>query len=62
MRKITGFIRNVVFWILYGMTVGYAIFWFISGNSTNALYGVICYILALLMDILIELKKINDKN
>lgn len=53
--------RKILSFILYGMTICYAILWSIEESNDYAIFGIVCCIFALLLDILNELKKLNDK-
>lgn len=62
MEEFLKFLRCVFSAILYGATISNLILFIVRFDGRNILYAVVYLVLALLIDILNELKKFNDKN
>lgn len=62
MEEFFKFLRCVFSAILYGATIANLTLFIVRFEGRNILYAVVCLVLALLIDILNELKKFNDKN
>ena len=62
MEEFFKFLRCVFSAILYGATISNLILFIVLFDGRNILYAVVCFVLALLTDILSELKKFNNKS
>lgn len=62
MKDFSSFIRCLFSGVFYGSAILSLVLWIVRGETYYGLRLAICLALALLIDILDELKKFNDKN
>lgn len=62
MKDFSSFIRCLVSGGFYGSAISSLVLWVVRGDTYYSLQSATCLALALLIDILNELKKFNDKN
>lgn len=62
MANFSKFLRCLFSGVFYGSAISSLVLWIVRGETYYGLQLAICLALALMIDILNELKKFNDKN
>lgn len=61
MNEFCKWLSRTLIYTLYGLSLGDALSWIILGDFKYALYSFSLFVLAALYEIVIELKKLNNK-